>query len=281
MASMYVNHIKTPKLVQRFGIELLSEWSGLLNGKRAHSGLQNLIPKLNMKEICRLHQWWVCLPSYWLWPLCAIQLQVHGSQAVLGTSWKAGYLCCPSKLWMVQDPDTFKTETSRWHSSWSQGWSPSELGSEHSLLGLWPWNLQRSGKHRALISPKILHSKEYIGLPLQVRTTKGWWKNQLFHLGHQSDPKGIIHNYRPAAPQLNLEIAFRCCSSNPLSQLLTLAPLWVIVFGSSTDLSYLWDSTGNNACPLWSFGFSRTQLLVNTKLYLKVLQGNSTRHPLH
>ena len=86
MAWAYVNDVKPRKLVQRFGIELLSEWLGLLNRNQAHSGLQNQILKVNVKAICRLYQRWLCLPSSWLRSPCAIHLQAHGSQAPPGTS---------------------------------------------------------------------------------------------------------------------------------------------------------------------------------------------------
>ena len=95
MARVCVDGIKARKLVRRFGIGLLSKRSGLLRGNRAHSGLPNLVLKVNVKATRRLRQTWVCRPASRLRSPCAIQLRVHGSQAAPGTSWKPDHLCYP------------------------------------------------------------------------------------------------------------------------------------------------------------------------------------------
>lgn len=44
-------YVKTHKLVQWFGTELLSEWLGLLSRNRAHFGLPKLVLKLGAPEM--------------------------------------------------------------------------------------------------------------------------------------------------------------------------------------------------------------------------------------
>lgn len=50
MAQAYVSDVKTHKLVQWLGTELLSEWLGLLSGNRARFGLLTLVLKLYAPE---------------------------------------------------------------------------------------------------------------------------------------------------------------------------------------------------------------------------------------